>query len=226
MKYLFKPVLMGLAVFMLLSVTGCGQSGSTDNSNASFVAEIREKKAEEKGPETMQPEEPVEQEMSQPEEPMKERETEEPEEQAPTVQQEGADVDSVAGTALVETDMYNLIIPSSWQSLVDIEKRDGEYNDYTLGFYHKAGADAGLGGHLFSICMYPDDSYNNLPAYKYMGRILFRPAEPYEIVALYPTDVQFTDATSSEYNALKGDIESVLESFAPNSEYAFYPPGS
>ncbi len=211
-----KILALTLGFLLLLSMFGCeGSQGS--NTSAASDSQASDLKKDEI--EVLRPDEPVEQETLELEEPSEQNLAAQQEEP----QQKESNADQAIGTAQVETELYDLMIPSSWQSLVNIEKRDGEYNDYTLGFYHKASADAGIGGHLFSICMYPDDSYMDLPAYKYLGRLLYRQAEPYEIVVMYPTDVQFTDATSSEYYMLKDDIKGVVQSFTPKSTYPFYP---
>ncbi len=220
-----KRLALAFGFLLLLSIFGCGGSQSSNTSAASTVDDNQVSAPENEELEVVSPDEPVEQEKLEPEEPVEQKPAPVKQEEL-SAQHEGPDEEQAIGSAKVETDLYDLMIPSSWQSLVNIEKRDGEYNDYTLGFYHNASASAGVGGHLFSICMYPDDSYKDLPAYKYMGRLVFKQAEPYEIVVIYPTDVQFTDATSSEYQLLKADIESVIQSFTPKSVYPFYPSGS
>lgn len=127
------------------------------------------------------------------------------------------------GTSVLKTDLYTLTIPKSWQDTVEITTRPGEYNDYYVEFVHKASRDANMGGYLFGIEMFMDGdtSYEDYPSYQVIGRMIVRQAEVYMLVATFPTDVQFSDATSEEYIQIREQVDGVIESFVPESQYPF-----
>lgn len=121
------------------------------------------------------------------------------------------------------TDMYSLTLPEKWQTTVQTSINPGEYNDYFAGFYHADSNAANMGGYLFGINMFMDgdESYKDYPSYRVIGRIIYRQAEAYTVVAVFPTDVQYNESTAAEYRELYDQIDSVLDSFEVNSMYGF-----
>lgn len=121
------------------------------------------------------------------------------------------------------TDMYSLTLPEKWQTTVQTSINPGEYNDYFAGFYHADSNAANMGGYLFGINMFMDgdESYKDYPSYRVIGRIIYRQAEAYTVVAVFPTDVQYNESTAAEYRELYDQIDSILDSFEANSMYGF-----
>jgi len=127
------------------------------------------------------------------------------------------------GTAVFDTELYSLNIPKSWNETVEISTQTGDYNDYYVEFTHKASKEAGMGGFLFGIGMFMDgdDSYTYDPSYQVIGKMVYRPAEAYTFVVTFPTDVQFSDATSAQYHQIMEQVEEVIESFTADPQYSF-----
>lgn len=105
---------------------------------------------------------------------------------------------------------YTVTLPSDWQ---------GRYTNETVvnrgcifnGFYHKASKEADCGGHLFSIVLLPDsEDYTVFPSYDYLG-MLKTPDGEFNMIALYPTDVQFSEGTSAEYGEMTDDINRIIK---------------
>lgn len=79
------------------------------------------------------------------------------------------------------------------------------------GFYYKASKEADCGGHLFSIVLLPDsEDYTVFPSYDYLG-MLKTPDGEFNMIALYPTDVQFSEGTSAEYGEMTDDINRIIK---------------
>lgn len=105
---------------------------------------------------------------------------------------------------------YTVTLPSDWQ---------GRYTKKTVvnggciydGFYHTASMEADCGGHLFSIVLMPDsEDYTVFPSYDYLG-VLKTPNGEFNMIALYPTDVQFSEGTSAEYGEMTDDINRIIK---------------
>lgn len=129
-------------------------------------------------------------------------------------------------TGLLTTDYYSLKLPSEWKDAYEYEifpNPDG-YPVYTLVLYDAASRRNGFGGVLFSISLfYSESDYNDCPSYQVLGRLVVRQADVFDVVVFYPTDVQFDTDDSASYQKLQADIDKVVDSFTPDSTYAFYP---
>lgn len=143
---------------------------------------------------------------------------------ASSTQNKKADTDGttmISGTTTIKTDLFSVKVPESWSGKVcyQIYKRD--YNEYSLNFYHAKSRNAGTGGYLFAISLYMDGTPLDFPSFEEMGRLIYKPAEVYNVVALYPTDVQYPTECQQEYTKLRGEIDSVISSFTVDSTYQF-----
>lgn len=127
---------------------------------------------------------------------------------------------------LLTTDYYSLKLPPEWKDVCEYEilpDPDG-YPVYTLVLYDAASHRNGFGGELFSISLfYSESDYNDCPSYQVLGRLVVRQADVFDVVVFYPTDVQFDTDDSASYQKLQADIDKVVDSFTPDSTYAFYP---
>lgn len=82
-----------------------------------------------------------------------------------------------------------------------------EETEKALIYYQKASYGSVYDGHLFSIVCYSDNSYKELPSYKYIGN-----DGTYSYVFLYPTDVRFdvsNKAVADEYAILSEKCNSL-----------------
>ena len=119
------------------------------------------------------------------------------------------------------TDYFELAGEGSWSDWL-YSSRDGRQWD----FCHKASADAGYGGSLFGITLYEsghEEEYHELPAYRVLGELETAEGERYDVVADFPTDVQFSEETREEYYQLREDVDAVLDTFTPAEGCQFTP---
>ncbi len=152
--------------------------------------------------------------------------TENNQDQTPPAQSSQADTDGttlISGKTTIETDLFTVKVPESWSGKVCYQIFRRDYNEYTLDFYHVASRNAGMDGFLFAISLYMDGTPLDFPDYEELGRLIYRPAEVYNVVATHPTDVQFPQECQQEYTAIRNDADSVISSFTVNSTYQFIP---
>lgn len=129
----------------------------------------------------------------------------------------------ISGITTIETDLFTVKVPESWSGKVCYQIFRRDYNEYSLNFYHVASRNAGMDGFLFSISLYMDGTPLDFPDYEELGRLIYRQAEVYNVVATHPTDVQFPQECQQEYMTLRSEADSVISSFAANSTYQFIP---
>ena len=126
-----------------------------------------------------------------------------------------------AGGILVETDWFSVSLPESWRGKTGYQIVPGQENGYSLEFYHAASRDAGMGGFLFAISLYGEGAEPDLPAMRSMGRLIYKPAEVYAVIAEFPTDVQYPMEYEAEYQGLREDFDGIIDSFTVSSYYEF-----
>ena len=67
------------------------------------------------------------------------------------------------------------------------------------------------GGHLFSIALMPEtEDYTVFPSYDWLG-VLKTPDGEFNMIVIYPTDVQFSEDTAAEYNEMAADIDRIIK---------------
>ena len=115
-----------------------------------------------------------------------------------------------------------LLLPIDWQGRFVVKKSESGLAFYQLASYDKY-EEAGLpgGGFLFQLCASEDESYEDLPAYSYVGYsenaglhfYLMLPSD-------YPAYVE-DEAVRAEYDEMAGDIPDIVElaRIAPNMEF-------
>ena len=126
--------------------------------------------------------------------------------------------DTTAAADLVETDFYTITLPGEWP----------EATGYTLAenrltLFEKQSKLEGLGGRLFTLQVLPvQEDYTYYPSYELLGKFLADGVE-YNLVATFPTDVQFSFERANLYNALYDQIPQVFASLQPANGYTFTP---
>lgn len=128
---------------------------------------------------------------------------------------------AVSEGVAVETELFTVTVPADWVGKVSYQVVKGEYNDYSLEFYHTASREAGMDGFLFAVSLYMEGSEPELPAMKKMGRLILRQAEVYSVIAEYPTDVQYPLEYQEEYQGMRAASDGVIDSFAVKPYYEF-----
>lgn len=115
---------------------------------------------------------------------------------------------------------FSLRLPASWDGHYRCETRyDGDV--MRVRFMERASAEAGWGGHLFTVALVPDGEEVVWPAYDTLHGMTDG-TERYTLYAVYPTDVQFTEENAAQYNAMKEQIEAILKTLEPGEGYWFW----
>lgn len=117
---------------------------------------------------------------------------------------------------VIETAYYTLTLPVDFYNNCELQifPADEERPD-TLAMYELSSFKTECGGHLCSILLIPHgEDYDFYPAYEWIG-VLETPEGDFDIVALFPTDVQFSEETAAEYNRLVQYVQDVLYSLRP-----------
>lgn len=123
---------------------------------------------------------------------------------------------------VIDTEYYTLSTPSSWEDDCFYEITDGESYSYNLSFYDKASYDAINGGWLFSIKLLTEfEDYSVYPNYDVLGSLEVYRIGLYNIVVIYPTDVQYSEETAWNYNQLSAQIPSLLKTIDFKEECNF-----
>lgn len=152
-----------------------------------------------------------------------EKETGDPDEKQPeTPKQEIKDIEQEATTITVDTDYYTVEIPKAWETDGLWKVFEGESYDYTLSFYEKQSHDELNAGFLFSIDLFTEfEDYTYYPSYEVLGSVEVYRIGGYNIIATYPTDVQFSEKTVKKYNKMASEIPQVLKSLKVKEECSF-----
>lgn len=117
----------------------------------------------------------------------------------------------------VTTDYYTMTIPPAWTGHFDAALSQSNDTGYNLQVVSKESADAGFGGHLFTIMLIPQsEDYTYLPSYDYLGT-MSTPEGTFSVVVQYPTDVQTGDVWTEFYKILNGDKNTAISSMRPNA---------
>lgn len=119
---------------------------------------------------------------------------------------------------LVLTDYFSLTLPHDWANTcvyTTAYRDDGAYlvNLYETDAYREFG-----GGNLCTMMLLPtQEDYSIFPSYQYLG--VLRTADgDFNLVALFPTDVQFTPETMETYNRMASELPDVLSTLNPANE--------
>lgn len=107
---------------------------------------------------------------------------------------------------VIETDFFTITLPASWEGRYCTDQWDNEIS-YGLSLCERQSYDEGYGGELFSILV-PREDYD-YPSYEYLGSVA-----GLDVVARYPTDVQFSEAGQFDYLEMSEDIPGILSTLS------------
>ena len=205
-----KRITLLLSVLLLLSLLGCGKKEVSSSAPAPNVT-----------PTQAVTEAPVETEPAPTErkEEIKEEEAPIPTETTPLVMTapalgEGPDGPKV----MIFTDYYTIDLPKEWESTCLYKVYPLEHGAYSTAIYEHDSLIEFGGGKLCTLMMIPtdDDTYKDFPDYELLCA-LDTPAGSFYVVALFPTDVQFSENTADTYNAMFEELMDVLWTIHPNN---------
>ena len=116
---------------------------------------------------------------------------------------------------VIATPYYSLTLPEDWEEKCVWEQQDQEDCTYILNLYEKTSHEEMGAGHLFSIMLLPTtEDWADFPNYTMHG-IIFTPEGDYQVIVLYPTDVQFTPETADSYNEMSAQVADILTTLSP-----------
>lgn len=122
----------------------------------------------------------------------------------------------------IDTDYYVISVPAGWAETGEWEIIPGDPCGYSLCFYEKQSFHEIEGGFLFSIGLLPDDvDYTYYPDYDIRGSVEIDPADRFNVVVTYPTDVQFTQETAEQYCRMADEIDAILNTIVWNADVVF-----
>ena len=117
---------------------------------------------------------------------------------------------------VIDTQYYSLELPEEWTDSCVSESYRLDGGLYTLGLYEKTAYTEFGGGKLCSIMLMnaDDDTYKDFPSYEWIGQ-LDTPDGRFNVIALFPTDVQFSENAVDVYNDMFARIRDVLSTLSP-----------
>jgi len=123
---------------------------------------------------------------------------------------------------IIDTEYYTLSAPSSWKDDCFYEIADGESYNYTLRLYDESSHTAINGGWLFSIDLLTEfEGYSHYPDYDILGSLEVYRIGSYNIIATYPTDVQYSEETAEKYREMYDCIPQILKTIKFKDECTF-----
>ena len=112
----------------------------------------------------------------------------------------------------IDTEYYTLSLPNSWKGNYSYEISNGENGVYDLSFYENKSHKSIEGGWLFSIILLTEnEDYTYYPSYGVLGSIEVKNTGSYNLIAIYPTDVQFTREAAKTYNEMFDSVAGILK---------------
>ncbi len=116
---------------------------------------------------------------------------------------------------------FAVSLPKEWRELA-VWENDETDTTYGLSFYEPRSREAGFGGWLFSLLAFPEGlEYDQYPDYKLVGLLTTGDGFTEHLVAIYPTDVEFTEEAAQVYLSLYEQIPEILKSVTANGDYTF-----
>lgn len=127
-----------------------------------------------------------------------------------------------ADTVIVDTKYFTLEISKTLADDCVYEVYESEDGLYSLGFYEKTSREEMDAGYLFSILLKPaDEDYTFYPSYDVLGSFERVTNESYNVIVLYPTDVQFTEETAAKYSEVNKEVPNILDTISFKEGYTF-----
>ncbi len=116
---------------------------------------------------------------------------------------------------------FSVDLPGQWQDQAVWETQETDVT-YALAFYEPNSRDAGYGGWLFSLMAIPEEmDYADFPDAQLVGRLTAEDGFVENLVALYPTDVEFDSENEATYQSLYDQIPDILSTVLPTEGYTY-----
>lgn len=118
---------------------------------------------------------------------------------------------------------FSVEIPSSWDGKYSIRGTAHPDKDgYYVSFLSANDDKKGFGGMLFEVAILPaSEEYSYLPSYEELGGLTINDKGNYNVVVIYPTDVQFDQNNHNNYISMNEDSSKVIASIQFNSNCTY-----
>ena len=120
----------------------------------------------------------------------------------------------------VVTPYYSITLPDHWEDKYTIET----VNNFTgkwLKLFHTDPRTGFADGHLFSILLTVDEEYKKIADNDLIGELEDSEGNEYHVIAVFPTDVQYTREGRDDYMTLFKDADTVLDSITAADECVY-----
>ena len=116
---------------------------------------------------------------------------------------------------------FSVELSQAWQEQT-VWETDETDTTYALSFYEPLSREAGTGGWLFSLLAIPQDlDYTEYPDYQLVGTLTTADGFVENLVALYPTDVEFPEEQAEHFASLTDQIPDILATIAATEGYTY-----
>ena len=130
--------------------------------------------------------------------------------QTETEEEDSFKVEILDGLTVI-TPYYSITLPDHWADAYTFETV-ANFTGKWLKLFHTDPRTGHTDGHLFSILLTKDEDYEIIPDHDLLGELEDTEENKYHVVAVFPTDVQYTREGRDAYMALFKDADTVLDS--------------
>lgn len=125
----------------------------------------------------------------------------------------------------ITTPWFTLRLPDSWQDIALVKQSENidENILMTLRFCEKT-SEPTSGGHVFSLRVLKEGAdYTYLPQYRFLGMLTDDQGVSYQLIVVYPSDVQFEPEAVEIYTQMSREEDRILQTLTPTPGYTFSP---
>ena len=117
----------------------------------------------------------------------------------------------------VDSLIYTLKLPAYWGDYATIKQ-----NGHNTSFYETTSMSGVYGGHIFSLELFrnPNECYANNDV---LGTLESPVGDRWYILAVYPSDVQYTPYAKELYKRMEWDIKNIIAYIQGTGDYTFTP---
>ena len=118
----------------------------------------------------------------------------------------------------LQTDYFTWYVPNYWKEHCFIRIEDDCIRVYEKNSYYGVGGDFVISINVLET----DEEYSYMPRYAEIGSITNKTTgKSYNVIAYYPSDVQFDMPYMDIYHTIRDDAESIKQDIDPKSDYQF-----
>ncbi len=117
---------------------------------------------------------------------------------------------------LLETDFFSIVMPEELDDLYEVSVTSDD-----ISVYEKNSRESS-GGFVFSIGAFADvNDYCHIPNFRRVGQVTDKGKQNYDLVAIYPSDVQFEPEFEEQYNKINDAVPGIIDAIEPAEGYTY-----